>query len=408
MLLAQKSMNIALQFEIYFSSKYSSESLQRIYCFLFNCYNIEMLCSLNRIQLNKLLFTKAFNYSNSFRCHSTSPTCNYGVCLDIDGVLIRGSKVIPETRTALKFLSGENTAKKKIPFILLTNGGGITEKERADELSKMFDFNISEDQVILAHSPMRALVPMYQNSQVLVLGGAADNCRRVAESYGFNRVVIPNDILAWDPSIWPFTKLSQDDLKLTKKIDFSKEPIKAIMMFHDSRDWGRDLQIMLDVLRSKDGYIGTEENNDEAHLRTVPLYFSNPDIIWSNDFSVPRYAQGSFRICLDLLAESITGHRLKYKLFGKPVPATYMYAADKLKNFALKFTGENVPNRRIYAVGDNPASDIAGANRAGWTSILVRTGVFSEEVNDPINPANHVADNVLRAIEWMFSKEERF
>jgi hypothetical protein len=48
-----------------------------------------MLRSLNRIQLNKLLFAKAFNYSNSIRWHSISPTCNYGVCLDIDGVLIR-------------------------------------------------------------------------------------------------------------------------------------------------------------------------------------------------------------------------------------------------------------------------------------------------------------------------------
>ncbi|CAB4478395.1 HAD-superfamily hydrolase [Rhizophagus irregularis] len=365
-----------------------------------------MLRSLNRIQFNKLLFTKVFNHSNLFRWHSTSPICNYGLCLDVDGVLVRGSKAIPETRTALKLLNGENKAKKKIPFILLTNGGGITEKEKAIELSKILDFNLSEDQVILAHSPMRSLVPTYQNSQILVLGGAGDNCRKVAESYGFNRVVIPNDIVAWDQSIWPFTKLSQEDLKLIKKIDFSKEPIKAIMMFHDSRDWGRDLQITLDVLRSKDGYVGKLENNDVANLTNIPLYFSNPDIIWSNDFPISRYAQGSFRICLDFLAEVITGHKLKYKLFGKPEPVTYLYAAEKLRKFAMKFTDENVPNRRIYAVGDNPASDIAGANRAGWTSILVRTGVFSGKVNNPINPANHVVDNILHAVEWIFSKEE--
>ena len=72
------------------------------------------------------------------------------------------------------------------------------------------------------------------------------------------------------------------------------------MMFHDSRDCrfilfkvfvlnecliltfylgGRDLQITLDILRSKEGYIGTLENNEEVNSRAVPLYFSNPDIV---------------------------------------------------------------------------------------------------------------------------------
>lgn len=27
-------------------------------------------------------------------------------------------------------------------------------------------------------------------------------------------------------------------------------------------------------------------------------------------------------------------------------------------------------------IGDNPQSDIKGANDAGWTSLLTRTGVF--------------------------------
>jgi hypothetical protein len=35
-------------------------------------------------------------------------------------------------------------------------------------------------------------------------------------------------------------------------------------------------------------------------------------------------------------------------LFGKPEPKTYAYAAEKLKKIAVKFTGENVPNMRVY------------------------------------------------------------
>lgn len=31
----------------------------------------------------------------------------------------------------------------------------------------------------------------------------------------------------------------------------------------------------------------------------------------------------------------------------------------------------------IFMIGDNPASDIRGANAKGWVSILVKSGVFS-------------------------------
>ena len=49
-------------------------------------------------------------------------------------------------------------------------------------------------------------------------------------------------------------------------------------------------------------------------------------------------------------------------------------------------------------VGDNPASDILGAQRAGWESILVRTGVFVGKNCDP--PATKVADDVLEGVVW--------
>ena len=47
-------------------------------------------------------------------------------------------------------------------------------------------------------------------------------------------------------------------------------------------------------------------------------------------------------------------------------------------------------------IGDNPYSDIAGADTKGWTTILVKTGVFDPEGqysvngNDKNHPATHV------------------
>ena len=53
-------------------------------------------------------------------------------------------------------------------------------------------------------------------------------------------------------------------------------------------------------------------------------------------------------------------------------------------------------NLEVYAIGDNPLSDIKGANDMGWFSILVRTGCFqSVEDNDRTNPAKLVCPSVV-------------
>ena len=59
------------------------------------------------------------------------------------------------------------------------------------------------------------------------------------------------------------------------------------------------------------------------------------------------------------------------------------------------------PFRAIYAVGDNPASDIRGANRSGppWVPVLVRSGVFQMlGKNDDQDPALIMADDVLEFV----------
>ena len=62
---------------------------------------------------------------------------------------------------------------------------------------------------------------------------------------------------------------------------------------------------------------------------------------------------------------------------------------------------------KIYAIGDNPRSDVRGANNAGdqWTSILVRTGCFQGENNDPDDPADIVVQDVREAMESILDVE---
>lgn len=92
---------------------------------------------------------------------------------------------------------------------------------------------------------------------------------------------------------------------------------------------------------------------------------------------------------------------------GKPSKATYDYSSSLLFS-AIQAAREGHSNvdlhgktsptfeGRVYMVGDNPASDIAGANGFGWESILVRTGVFrGKDENDAAHKPTIIQHNVL-------------
>lgn len=55
----------------------------------------------------------------------------------------------------------------------------------------------------------------------------------------------------------------------------------------------------------------------------------------------------------------------------------------------------------IFMVGDNPAADIRGANRAGapWVPVLVRTGVWQGQQLQPGDAPQVVVDDVLGAVQ---------
>jgi ribonucleotide monophosphatase NagD (HAD superfamily) len=61
-----------------------------------------------------------------------------------------------------------------------------------------------------------------------------------------------------------------------------------------------------------------------------------------------------------------------------------------------------LPLSAIFAIGDNPAADVRGANAAGppWVSVLVRTGVFAGPgANCNVDPAHIVMDDVDHAVD---------
>ncbi|KAF3017760.1 hypothetical protein G7054_g814 [Neopestalotiopsis clavispora] len=327
---------------------------------------------------------------------------NMAFAFDIDGVLVHGDRLIPEGKRALEILNGDNELGIKIPHIFLTNGSGKPEKARCEQLSKILGNPVSTEQFIQSHTPMSALAEYY--STVLVVGGEGFKCREVAELYGFKDIVVPNDIVAWDETIAPYRHFSPWERASAKPRDFSKVNIEAILVFSDSRDYATDMQIIIDLLRSKNGRLTTMASDPVAER--IPIYFSQGDMLCPTEHWTPRMSQGTFRIGLEAMYKALTGADLERVVYGKPELATYKYADEVMASWMEQIHGEERLPENIYMVGDNPASDIVGGNMYGWNTCLVRTGVFQGGDNDEQNPANFgVFPNVLEAVQKALRKE---
>ncbi|KAJ9144597.1 Phosphatidyl synthase-like protein [Pleurostoma richardsiae] len=321
---------------------------------------------------------------------------------DIDGVLVHGDRLIPEGKRALEILNGDNQLGIRIPHIFLTNGSGKPEAARVEQLSNILKSPISTDQFIQSHTPMRALAEYYNT--VIVVGGEGYRCREVAEQYGFKDIVVPNDIVAWDPTIAPYRVFTEEERKSSRPRDFHNMNIEAILVFSDSRDYATDMQIIVDLLRSENGRLGTVAKDPVS--QRIPIYFSQGDLLCPTEHPIPRMSQGAFRIGLEAMYKALTGVDLERVVYGKPELATYKYADEVLASWMEELHNEERVPSHIYMVGDNPASDIIGGNMYGWNTCLVRTGVFQGGENDEENPANFgVFANVLEAVKTAIRKE---
>ncbi|KAI1500349.1 HAD-superfamily hydrolase [Biscogniauxia marginata] len=331
---------------------------------------------------------------------------SFAFAFDIDGVLVRGGRAIPEAVQAMKVLNGENEYGVKIPYIFLTNGGGKTEAERCSDLSRQLDVEISPAQFICGHTPMSEMATKYNT--VLVVGGEGEKCRTVAQGYGFKDVVTPGDIIKADSATTPFRKLTPEELKNSKERDFSNVTIEAIFVFADSRDWAGDLQIIIDLAMSKGGRIGTLS---ETFNEGPPIYFSHNDVVWSAAHENVRLGMGALRGIVEYTFKEVTkGKTLETHAFGKPQIGTFEFATRLLKRWRKNEHGLNAPPNTVYFVGDTPESDIRGTNQFNekaendWYSILVKTGVYQDGTEPSYKPRVTVT-TVLDAVNHGLERE---
>lgn len=307
----------------------------------------------------------------------------------MDGVLLKGSKPIPGAHEALRLLED-----RRVPWILMTNGGGISESARAEKLREKLNIPVEVEQVVQSHTPMKALKGK-EDMTVLVIGGDRDYSRYVAEEYGFKKVVVTADYIATNSSIWPFHNKELLEFGRSEKgIDELK--IDAILLFNDPRDLGTDVQVVADILN----------RDPDTHV-----IFSNNDWLWANDYPKPRFGQGVTRFIIEKMHQEIHGKPLNMTILGKPTKVAYDYAHHVLLTRSLKLMGASVEGvnhqfgkevegshmKQVFMVGDNPASDIIGGHNYGWNTALVRTGVWRDGDKLPCWPTI-VGDDVFAVV----------
>uniref|UniRef100_A0A0E0KC79 Uncharacterized protein n=1 Tax=Oryza punctata TaxID=4537 RepID=A0A0E0KC79_ORYPU len=341
---------------------------------------------------------------------------SFGIAFDIDGVILRGRSPIGGSPQAIRRLYSED-GTLKIPFLFLTNGGGVPEQKRALELSEILGVNISPAQVVHGSSPYKELVNRFENDLIIAVGKGEPAA--VMVDYGFRKVLSIDEYSSYfkdiDP-LAPFKKwiVQQPDNKnlMSEKVhpsyDVFEERVKGVFVVSDPVDWGRDLQVLCDIL-STGGLPGSGRGDQP------PLYFASDDLEYQAAFPSERLGMGAFRIALESIFNQVNDHQLKYISYGKPNPFVFKNAANILEKLAICMHPSSLPTKEveehrfstIYMVGDNPKVDINGALKAGppWSPVLTRTGVFRGKDNDPQYPADLVVDTVEDAINCILEKE---
>ncbi|KAG5566838.1 hypothetical protein RHGRI_002398 [Rhododendron griersonianum] len=302
----------------------------------------------------------------------------------------------------------------KVPYVFLTNGGGVPESKRALELEKQLGVNILSSQVIQGHTPFKQLVKRFEKELVIAVGKGEPAV--VMSEYGFKNVLSIDDYASCFDNIDPlghfkkWTTGNVSDQINTIRSSVCSQRVQAAFVVSDSIDWSRDIQVLCDILRT-----GGLPGSKIAHQ--PPLYFASDDLEYQAVFPSERLGMGAFRIALESIFNRIHPNALEYTSFGKPNTCVFRNAETVLRELVHSSSntiqsandqiGGNHVFRTLYMVGDNPSVDIKGARQAGhpWFSILTRTGVFKGKENHDEYPADLVVDTVEEAVDYILRKE---
>ena len=194
---------------------------------------------------------------------------------------------------------------------------------------------------------------------------------------------------------FPLSKLDEAKIQFTNRMgyDANIEHLKfeAVMIMADVTNFEISLQIMADILLSCDGTISGPYRNKTSKQK-VKLYVTNPDLVYADKFHHNRVSgQMPFVLLLEQFLKQAFQMDLDVIKYGKPSKLTFEFAKSVVDKQAQEY---NVDISKYYMIGDNPKGDIFGANKMGWESILVETGIYKphDHLSPEETPNHHVRD----------------
>ncbi|KAK4235137.1 hypothetical protein C8A03DRAFT_18078 [Achaetomium macrosporum] len=193
--------------------------------------------------------------------------------------------LVPGVKEAIASLQ-----ERKIPLAFLIRETRLTEKKVARGLEKQLGLSIDSGSIVLPQTPFRDQVDEYKDKVIVVIGGDGDKARQAALKYGFNRVMTTKDIAELYPHIYGESSVARSkldapfDAKDVEQylVEVPEKPwkstrgedikVSAIFVWwaSDQDNWDLDIGICIDLLLTKQGYIGTHTTQKLDYLKHWP------------------------------------------------------------------------------------------------------------------------------------------
>ncbi|MEQ2285746.1 hypothetical protein AMECASPLE_035061 [Ameca splendens] len=294
-----------------------------------------------------------FTLCISLSLSALQPQPRFGLLFDIDGVLVRGRMLIPAAKVAFEKLV-DSQGQFVVPVVFVTNAGNCLRQTKADQLSHILGVPITQDQVIMSHSPLRMFKKFHEKC-VMVSGQGP--VLEIAKNVGFKNVISIDMVRESYPLLDMVDHNRRPKLPSSPVVNLPK--VDAVVLFGEPIRWETNLQLIIDVLLTN----GNLNSPHQPHgIPQLPLLACNMDLMWMAEANSPRFGHGTFLVCLENIYKKITGIDLKYEaLMGKPSELTYHFAEYLIRSQAMQRQWK-LPITSLYAIGDNLMTDIYGAN----------------------------------------------